>query len=249
MTDDSLIIIFKDVYKQFFLQEEKTFKEALPSLLLGKPWAKELLALNNVSFEVKRGETIGIIGNNGAGKSTALKLIAGVTSPTKGNVIVEGKVAPLIELGAGFHQELTGLENIYLNAAILGMHRKEVDLVIDNIIDFSGLRDFIHQPLKRYSSGMYARLGFAVAIYVNAPILLIDEVLAVGDVGFQRKCLNYLKKMKEQGEKTIVFVSHSEQSVKNFCDRVVLLDHGKVLADGPARLVFDKYHQITNGEL
>jgi len=137
-------IIFKNVSKKFFLQEDKTFKEALPSLLLGKPWAKEFSALNDISFEIKCGETVGIVGNNGAGKSTILKLIAGVTVPTEGAIKVNGNVAPLIELGAGFHQELSGLENIYLNAAILGMHKKEIDLVIDKIIDFSGLAGFIH---------------------------------------------------------------------------------------------------------
>ena len=239
-------IIFKNVSKKFFLQEDKTFKEALPSLLLGKPWAKEFSALNDISFEIKCGETVGIVGNNGAGKSTILKLIAGVTVPTEGAIKVNGNVAPLIELGAGFHQELSGLENIYLNAAILGMHKKEIDLVIDKIIDFSGLAGFIHQPLKRYSSGMYTRLGFAVAVCVNAPILLIDEVLAVGDVGFQKKCLNHLKKIKQRKDKIIIFVSHSEQSVKNFCERVILINQGRLLDDGPAKIVFDKYHQLNS---
>lgn len=248
-TNNNPTIIFQNISKRFFFQEDRTFKEALPGLLLGKPWAKEFLALDNISFEIKKGETVGIIGKNGAGKSTILKLIAGVTSPTKGTIVVNEKVAPLIELGAGFHQELTGYENIYLNAAILGMHKKEIDLVVDQIIDFSELKEFIHQPLKRYSSGMYTRLGFSVAICVNAPILLIDEVLAVGDAGFQRKCLNYLKKIKQQEDKTIIFVSHSEQSVKNFCDRVILLDHGKVAVDGSAESAFDKYHQLTGNDL
>lgn len=244
MTNNPPSITFKNVYKRFLLQEDKTFKEALPSLLLGKPWAKEFLALNDISFEIQKGETVGIIGDNGAGKSTILKLIAGVTSPTKGIVDVLGKVAPLIELGAGFHQELTGLENIFLNAAILGMHKKEIELVVDKIIAFSELKEFINQPLKRYSSGMYARLGFAVAIFVNAPILLIDEVLSVGDAGFQRKCIDYLKTIKQRRDKTIIFISHSEQSVKNFCDRVILLEQGKVLADGSPDTAFHKYHQI-----
>lgn len=242
--DNNSSIVFQNVTKDYLLQEDKTFKEALPSLLFGKPWAKEFAALSNISFEVKKGETVGIIGKNGAGKSTLLKLVAGVTVPTKGEVRIFGKVAPLIELGAGFHPELTGYENIFLNAAILGMHKKEIKAVVDRIIDFSELKEFIDVPIKRYSSGMYARLGFAIAIHVNASILLIDEVLSVGDTSFQRKCLNYLKRIKNDHNRTIVFVSHSEQSVKSFCDRVILLDHGKLVADGLTEEVFKKYHQI-----
>ncbi len=239
-------IIFKNVTKQFLLQDDKTFKEALPSLILGKPWAKEFTALSNISFEINKGETVGIIGKNGAGKSTLLKLIAGVTSPTNGEVIVDGKVAPLIELGAGFHHELTGYENIFLNGAILGLHKKEIEMVVDKIIEFSELKDFIHAPVKRYSSGMYMRLAFAIAIHVDAPIVLIDEVLSVGDAEFQRKCIQYLKKVKQEKNKTIVFVSHSEQSVKNFCERIILLDHGKILADGSPIEVFNKYHHVLS---
>lgn len=243
--ENSQSIVFKNVTKQFLLQDDKTFKEALPSLILGKPWAKEFTALSNISFEIKRGETVGIIGKNGAGKSTLLKLIAGVTSPTKGEVTVNGKVAPLIELGAGFHHELTGYENIFLNGAILGLHKKEIDMVVDKIIDFSELNNFINVPVKRYSSGMYMRLGFSIAIHVNAPILLIDEVLSVGDRNFQKKCLNYLKTVQEDHNKTIVFVSHSEGSVKSFCERVILLDHGKAVADGLPAEVFQKYHSLS----
>lgn len=244
--DNSQSIVFKNVTKQFLLQDDKTFKEALPSLILGKPWAKEFTALSNISFEIKKGETIGIIGKNGAGKSTLLKLIAGVTSPTKGEVIIDGKVAPLIELGAGFHHELTGYENIFLNGAILGLHKKEIEIVVDKIIEFSELKDFIRTPIKRYSSGMYMRLAFAIAIHVDATIMLIDEVLSVGDAEFQRKCLQYLKKVKQEKNKAIVFVSHSEQSVKNFCERVILLDHGRILADGLPVEVFEKYHHIPS---
>lgn len=247
MTDP--VIIFDKVYKNFFIQEEKTFKEFIPSLFLGKPWAKKVTALNDVSFTIFQGETVGIIGKNGAGKSTALKLIAGVTTPTTGTVTITGKVAPLIELGAGFHHELTGYENIFLNAAILGMHKKEIKAKLDNIIEFSELKDFIHTPVKKYSSGMYMRLAFSIAININAPILLIDEVLAVGDEAFQKKCFDYLKEVKKSQEKTIVFVSHSEQSVKKFCDRVILLDGGKMIADGPADEVFNKYHAILNSPL
>lgn len=241
---DNTAIQFKNVTKKFYLQEDKTFKEALPSLILGKPWAKELVALNNVSFQIKQGETVGIIGKNGAGKSTILKLIAGVTTPTKGEIEVNGKVAPLIELGAGFHHELTGYENIFLNAAILGMHKKEIEQVVDKVIDFSELEDFIHIPVKKYSSGMYMRLGFAVVIYTNASIFLMDEILAVGDASFQQKCFKHLKKVKKSRNKTIVFVSHDEKQITDFCERVLLFDKGNLIKDSSANEAFRKYHQL-----
>lgn len=241
---EDLTIKFKNVTKDFYLQEDRTFKEFIQNLFLGKSWAKKLTAASDLNFEIKQGETIGVIGKNGAGKSTVLKLIAGVTQPTKGKVEISEKVAPLIELGAGFHHELTGYENIYLNAAVLGMHKKEIDLVIDKIIEFSELEEFINVPVKKYSSGMYMRLGFSVAIHVNAPILLLDEVLAVGDADFQKKCMSFLKNVKLSRSKTIVFVSHSEQLVKSFCDRVILLDHGKVVKDGNPHEVFKVYHKM-----
>lgn len=238
------VIQFTNVTKKFFLQEDKTFKEFLPNFILGKSWARQLLALDNISFAIAKGETIGIIGKNGAGKSTLLKLMAGVTAPTKGEIIVREKVAPLIEVGAGFHHELTGLENIFLNGAILGMHKIEIEKVANQIINFSELREFINIPVKKYSTGMYMRLGFAVAIYVNAPILLIDEVLAVGDASFQKKCLDYLRKVKQDKNRTIIFVSHSEEAVKSFCDRVILLDHGEIIKDDDPHTVFKIYDKI-----
>lgn len=237
-------IKLQNVTKEFYLQEDKTFKELIQTLFRGKSWAKKLTAVSDLTFDIKHGETIGIIGKNGAGKSTVLKLIAGVTEPTRGKIQIFEKVAPLIELGAGFHHELSGYENIYLNAAVLGMHKKEIDLVIKQIIEFSELEDFIHVPVKKYSSGMYMRLGFSVAIHINAPILLIDEVLAVGDADFQKKCMHFLREVKRSHSKTIVFVSHSEQLVKGFCDRVILLDHGKVIKDGDPKEVFEIYHKI-----
>lgn len=241
---DNLAIAFKHVFKNFHLQEDRTFKEFFPHFILGKPWAKEFTALNNISFEIKQGETVGIIGKNGAGKSTLLKLIAGVTAPTKGEVIVNGKVAPLIELSAGFHQELTGYENIFLNAAILGMHKKEIEQIVDQVISFSELQGFIHTPVKKYSTGMYMRLGFSIAIHLNAPILLLDEILAVGDDTFQKKCLNFLKRIKESRDKTIIFVSHSEESIKSFCDRVLLFDEGNLIEDSSPTKAFHTYHQL-----
>lgn len=241
---ENTVISCKNVTKKFYLQEDRTFKEFLPNLLLGKSWAKQLTALSHISFDVQKGETLGIVGKNGSGKSTLLKLIAGVTTPTTGEIIVNGKVAPLIELGAGFHHELSGYENIFLNAAILGMHKKEIEAVVGQIIEFSELEEFIHVPVKRYSSGMYMRLAFSIAIFAKASIFLMDEVLAVGDAAFQKKCFAYLKKVKASEDKTIIFVSHDEKSVKNFCDRVLLLDHGILLADGSTETVFNEYHHI-----
>lgn len=242
---DNLVIQFKNVTKSFYLQGDKTFKEFLPNLILGKSWAKKFLALSDVSFNIKRGETVGIVGKNGAGKSTLLKLIAKVTTPTKGQVIIKGKVAPLIELGAGFHHELTGYENILLNAAILGMHKKEIEAVTNQIIEFSELKEFINVPIKKYSSGMYVRLAFSIAVFTNADIFLIDEVLAVGDAAFQKKCLNKMNNLKKDN-KTIIFVSHSEQSVKRFCDRTILLQGGQILADGSPEEIFQQYNDLFN---
>lgn len=242
---DDLVIQFKNVYKSFYLQEDKTFKEFLPNLLLGKSWAKQFSALSDISFDIKRGETVGIVGKNGAGKSTLLKLIAKVTTPSKGQIIINGKVAPLIELGAGFHHELTGFENILLNAAILGMHKKEIEAVTNQIIEFSELKDFINVPVKKYSSGMYVRLAFSIAVYTNADIFLIDEVLSVGDAAFQKKCLNKMNELK-RNNKTIVFVSHSELAVKRFCERAILLKEGKIIADGSPPIIFHQYNDLLN---
>lgn len=238
------VISFNHVSKEYILQEDRTFKEFLPSLLLGRPWAKKYNALTDINFSIKKGETVGFVGKNGAGKSTLLKLIAGVTYPTTGEMKVSARVAPLIELGAGFHYELSGYENIFLNAAILGMHQREIQEKVASIIAFSELEEFIHVPVKRYSTGMYMRLGFAIAMHVDAPILLIDEVLAVGDEAFQKKCLHHLDQLKARHDKTIIFVSHDERAVTQFCERTILLDHGRVIADGPAHEIFSRYHEL-----
>lgn len=240
------IIEFTNVTKQYLLQEDRTFKEMIPNLLRRKPLSKQYKALEKVGFTIMPGETVGFIGKNGAGKSTMLKLIAGVTYPTTGNIKVNGRVAPIIELGAGFHHELSGYENIFLNAAILGMHKKEIEGKVGSIIEFSELHDFIHVPIKKYSTGMQMRLAFAVAIHMDAPILLIDEVLAVGDESFQEKCLDYLDSLKKRQDKTILFVSHAEKSVRSFCDRIILLDHGKLIADGKPSEVFKVYHSLPD---
>lgn len=236
------IIQFSHVAKSYYMQEDRTFKDVIPSMLFGKPWAKKHLVFKDLSFTIDQGETVGIVGKNGAGKSTLLKLIAGVTYPSDGHVQIHGRVAPLIELGAGFHHELSGYENIFLNAAILGMHKREIEGKVKDIIAFSELEEFIHVPVKRYSSGMQMRLGFSVAIHVDVPILLIDEVLAVGDRDFQNKCLTKLKELREQHDKTIIFVSHNEDAVKSFCERAILLENGKIVADGKPKEVFQQYN-------
>jgi len=205
----------------------------------------EVIALDNISFEIKKGESVGIVGRNGAGKSTLMKLIASVTYPTRGKVSVHGKIAPLIELGAGFHHELSGYENIFLNAAILGMHKKQIDAVAEEIIDFSEIREFIHTPIKRYSTGMLMRLAFSIAIHATADILLVDEVLAVGDAAFQKKCLNKLRQAKKDDDKTIVFVSHSKDQVLSFCERVIFLEDGKIKYDGDPKSAFKLYKPVS----
>ncbi len=188
-------------------------------------------ALDDVSFEVARGESLGVIGPNGSGKSTALKLLTGIYLPTSGAVAVLGRVAPLIEVGAGFHPDLTGRENIFLNAAITGMSRAEVVKHFDEIVEFSGLSEFLDTPVKRYSSGMYMRLGFSIAAHVPSDILVVDEVLAVGDIGFRARCLERMKALKAAG-RTILFVSHHGPQVRSVCDRVVYLLNGKKVFDG-----------------
>jgi lipopolysaccharide transport system ATP-binding protein len=235
-------ISFSHVQKQFALQTDRTAKELIPSLLAGKSWAKTHVVFSDLSFTINNGETVGIVGKNGAGKSTILKLIAGVTYPNSGDVVVNGKVAPLIELGVGFHHELTGYENIFLNGAILGMGRKQIEAKVDSIIEFSGLNEYLHTPIKRYSTGMYMRLAFAIAIHTDADILLIDEVLAVGDIEFQEKCLAYLNDLKKKQEKTIIFVSHDEKAVRDFCDRALYIAEGELLFDGKPAEAFRMYN-------
>lgn len=240
MSFEQPTIEFRKVSKKYLLQQKKTFKEFLPALFTGKSWAKEFWALKDVSFSLKRGETLGIIGPNGAGKSTILKILAGVTKPTKGKVMVKGKVAPLIELGAGFHPELTGRENIYLNGSILGLRKAEIDKKFKNIVDFAELWDFIETPIKYYSSGMHMRLGFSVAISIEPEILLIDEILAVGDATFQKKCIQKMDEFKKKGV-TIVFVSHNLGAIKDFCQRVIWLDKGRIKEEGGPEKVIAVY--------
>lgn len=238
--DQSGSIIFQQVNKFFLLQHQKTIKELVHAFFRRQKTLERVHALNNVTFTINRGESIGIIGKNGAGKSTLLKLIAKVSSPTSGKVIVDGAVSPLIELGAGFHPELTGRENIFLNGVILGMREQYLKGVMDDIVNFAEIREFIDTPVKYYSSGMYMRLAFSVAIFTNPDILLIDEIFAVGDVEFQKKCLKKMQEFKKK-KVTIVFVSHSIETIKNFCERVLVLQSGEIIFDGPAAEGVEKY--------
>ncbi|MEO6508385.1 MAG: ABC transporter ATP-binding protein [Patescibacteria group bacterium] len=228
---DTDSITFKNVDKFFFLQHQKTFKELIQALFVKKKTLERVHALKDLSFSIKQGETIGVIGKNGAGKSTLLKLIAGVSKATSGTVVINGMVAPLIELGAGFHPELTGRENIFLNGVILGLKEKYIKEKFDEIVAFSEIEEFIDTPVKFYSSGMYMRLAFSIAIFTQPNILLIDEILAVGDTAFQNKCLKKMEDFKKDGV-TIIFVSHSMNEVKSFCDRVLYLEKGKLVFDG-----------------
>jgi lipopolysaccharide transport system ATP-binding protein len=201
---------------------------------------QDLWALNDISFEVKKGEVLGIIGRNGAGKSTLLKLLSRITHPTSGSLKVSGRIASLLEVGTGFHEELTGRENIYLNGSILGMRHGEIDARIDDIISFSGVEKFIDTPIKRYSSGMRLRLGFAVAAHLSPDILLLDEVLAVGDADFQKKCLNAMDDLHKSG-RTVLFVSHNMAAIESLCTRCIWIDAGRIRADGDARTIIAEY--------
>jgi len=201
-------------------------------------------ALKDVSFEVRQGEVLGIIGANGAGKSTLLKILSRVTTPTRGEIKVKGRIASLLEVGTGFHPELTGRENVFLNGAILGMTRAEVRSKIDEIIDFAGIEKFIDTPVKRYSSGMYVRLAFAVAAHLDPEILIVDEVLAVGDLRFQRKCLGQIKKLSGEN-RTVLFVSHNMESIRRLCHRALLLSNGGVYDDLPSELAVLKYLELN----
>jgi ABC-type polysaccharide/polyol phosphate transport system ATPase subunit len=233
-------IEFQHVTKRFRLREGRSLREFANAILSRKPWGDEFCALDDVTFNVSSGETMGIIGRNGSGKSTALKLIAGVTAPTSGEVFVNGRVSPLIELGAGFHPDLTGRENVHLNGSILGMSDREINEQFDAIVQFAELEEFIDTPIKRYSSGMYVRLGFAVAVHSNPEILLIDEVLSVGDAFFQEKCLARMQEFQQSGI-TIVVVSHDPELIRTFCERAIWLDHGRLAAEGASPDVVERY--------
>ncbi|MBO5092072.1 MAG: ABC transporter ATP-binding protein [Clostridia bacterium] len=245
--NDDYIIEVDNVSMEFFTRDEKidNLKELIIRLIKGKAQRKATKVLHDVSFKVKRGESIGLIGHNGAGKSTLLKLIAEIYKPTKGTVKVNGKVAPLLNLGAGFDYESSGKENVYLNGAILGYSRKEIAKKYEEIVEFAELKDYMHIPLKNYSSGMVARLGFAIAIDVQPDILLVDEILSVGDENFRRKCAQKVNELRERGV-TFVIVSHNMQQVKSLCQKAIWIENSEVMAYGEVNEVCDKYQKYCN---
>ena len=238
------LVQVNDVSMRFNLAQEKTetLKEYVVKLLKGKLMFNEFYALKHVSFQVNRGEAVALIGRNGSGKSTMLKVIAGVMYPSQGSCQVNGSIAPMIELGAGFDMDLTARENIFLNGAVLGYDREYMNQHFESIIDFSELRDFIDVPVKNFSSGMVARLGFAIATEVKADLLVVDEVLAVGDFMFQQKCMQRLEGMLADGT-TLLFVSHDSAAVRRLCSRAIWLDHGNKRADGPSDEVCTLYEE------
>ena len=240
---EDIAISVNDVSKMYKLYDNPMdrLKESLG--LSRKKKYKEHYALNHVSFQVHKGETVGIIGTNGSGKSTILKIITGVLSPTGGEVSVNGRISALLELGAGFNGEYSGLENVYLNGSMIGFSREEIDGKLQSILDFADIGEFIHQPVKTYSSGMFVRLAFAVAINIDPEILIVDEALSVGDVFFQAKCYRKFEEFKEMG-KTILFVSHDLSSIGKYCDRVVLLNKGEKLAEGGAKEMVNLYRRV-----
>ena len=242
------IIEVNHVTKEYHLGHITSLKENVANSyrrLLGKPIHKreDFKALDDVSFSIEQGEVVGIIGHNGAGKSTLLKHLANISKPTKGNIIVRGSVAPLIEVGAGVNPELTGRENIYLNGAILGIPKKIIQQKLDEIIEFSELEQFIDTPVKRYSSGMTVKLGFSIATSLDADILIVDEVLAVGDLAFQRKCFDRMEDMIKRQGKTVLLVSHNIRQIERICERVILLENGKVVADGSPKEICNLFYE------
>jgi ABC-2 type transport system ATP-binding protein len=228
------VISVEDVSKRFVIRKDKSLKERLVNAATSKRHRDEFWALQDISLDIRSGETIGLIGPNGSGKSTLLKTIGGIIQPTRGQITRRGRLAALLELGAGFHPDLTGRDNVYLNAAILGLSRKQTDKYFDGIVDFSGIERFIDSQVKFYSSGMYVRLAFAVAVHVDPDVLLVDEVLSVGDEPFQRKCLDRIKTFQSEG-RTIVLVTHALDQVVEMCQRAVVLENGRVALDGHPR--------------
>ena len=244
MRMNSYKIQLKDVSVEYRIPTEKigTFKEYMIRLVQGKIKHRSFFALKNINMEISKGEVFGVIGHNGAGKSTLLKLVARVLPPSSGRIEVQGKVSPLLELGAGFHPELSGRENIFLNGALLGFSRKEIEEKFDNIVEFSGLSGFIDAPMRTYSSGMWARLGFAVATDTRPDILLVDEILAVGDEAFQRKCYERLDNFRDQGTTTLL-VAHNMDTIKSMCHRVAWLDHGDLKFIGDPDSAIERYRK------
>ena len=244
MQDKENRIVVEHVYKSFniFYDKTNTIKEKILFWNRGKKEVRVIL--KDINLEIKKGEVVGLIGVNGSGKSTLLKLMTKIIYPNKGKITTNGKLTSLLELGAGFHPDFSGRENIYFNASIFGLTKKEIDKRIDKIIEFSELEQFIDNPIRTYSSGMYMRLAFAVAINVDADILLVDEILSVGDQHFQEKCINKMKELRKEG-KTMVFVTHGLGSARELCSRAIWLNNGKIEMDGETNEVVDAYLKYT----
>ena len=241
------IIEVSNVSMEFFLPNEKVdnLKEFFIRIVKGKMERKKHKVLDNISFSVKKGESIGLIGHNGAGKSTLLKILTGIMRPTEGSVMVKGKVAPLLNLGAGFDNEASAKENVYLNGAILGYSKREIEHKYKEIVDFAELHDYMNMPLKNFSSGMVARLGFAIAIDVNPDILLVDEILSVGDENFRKKCSDKINELRDRGV-TFVIVSHNMSQIKNLCQKAVWIEDSHMRAYGNSKEVCDEYIKYCN---
>lgn len=246
MEEKNIAIQVNNVSKVYKLYDKPSdrLKDALH---LTKKKPKEHHALRNVNIDIRKGECVGIIGTNGSGKSTILKIITGVLSPTGGSVTIDGRISALLELGAGFNMEYTGIENVYLNGTMIGFSREEIDAKLQDILDFAEIGEFVNQPVKTYSSGMFVRLAFAVAINIDPEILIVDEALSVGDVFFQSKCYHKFEEFKKQG-KTILFVSHDLSTISKYCDRVVLLNQGEKLGEGTPKQMIDVYKQVLVGQ-
>lgn len=236
----SLMIKVDNLVKRYNMYDNPIDRLKEACSITKKSYHKEFSALNGISFEVEKGDAIGILGKNGCGKSTLLKMITGVLTPTSGTIEINGKVSAILELGTGFNPEYTGIENIYLNGTMMGCTREEIDKKVDSIVEFADIGDFINQPVKIYSSGMFARLAFAVAINVNPDILIVDEALAVGDTRFQIKCINKMKSLKDSGT-TILFVSHATEQIKRFCNKAIWIKDGRIKEQGPASEIADLY--------
>lgn len=243
--DSDLAINVKDLHKSFKLPTEQAFglKQAFFNRLRGIKGYKEQKVLKGIDFEVKKGEFLGIVGRNGSGKSTLLKILAGIYYPEKGEITINGTLVPFIELGVGFNPELTGRENVYMNGALLGFSNEEMDKMYDDIWDFAELKDFQDQKLKNYSSGMQVRLAFSIAIRAKGDILLLDEVLAVGDAAFQQKCSDYFNSLKDK-KQTVILVTHSMENVRKFCTRAILIDNGLIVKEGDPNKIADAYTKL-----
>ena len=237
--ENDRVIEFKNVYKEYKLNKKQ--KSKILSLLLNRKNYKTKKVLDGISFSIKKGETVAILGKNGMGKSTLLKLLSGISYPTSGQIITKGSISTILELNAGFENDFTGLENIYLKCQILGLKKNEIENIINDIIDFADIGEYINEPVRTYSSGMRARLGFAISVHIKPDILAVDEVFSVGDFKFKQKCLEKITKIKNDENITFILVTHSTEMAKEFCSRGILLDSGKIVFDGDINACISKY--------